>query len=128
MDRIDLHIEVGAIKFNDMASHSKQEASAVIKARVDKARRLQLERYKSDGIYFNSQLKPKHINRYCSIGSQEKQLLKQAFDKYNLSARAYDRILKVARTIADLEGSEGILVNHIAEALQHRCLDRKYTL
>jgi magnesium chelatase family protein len=128
MDRIDLHIEVGAIKFNDMASDARQEASAAIKSRVDKARKLQIERYKCDGIYFNSQLKPKHINEYCSIGAKEKQLLKHAFDKYNLSARAYDRILKVARTIADLDASEGISVHHIAEALQHRCLDRKYTI
>jgi magnesium chelatase family protein len=95
---------------------------------VNNARRTQIERYKAEGIYFNSQLKPKHINTYCSVGSREKQLLKQAFEKYNLSARAYNRILKVARTIADLENADDIAVNHIAEALQHRCLDRKYTI
>lgn len=128
MDRIDLHIEVAPIKFNDIAEGSKSESSKQIKDRVNKARRIQIERYKDDGIYFNSQLKPKHISSYCSIGSQEKQLLKHAFEKYNLSARAYNRILKVARTIADLEGSQSIYVNHIAEALQHRCLDRKYKL
>ena len=128
MDRIDLHIEVAPIKFNDMADNVKSESSKKIKERVNNARRIQIERYKNDGIYFNSQLKPKHINTYCSVGSKEKQLLKQAFEKYNLSARAYNRILKVARTIADLEGAENINVSHIAEALQHRCLDRKYTL
>lgn len=128
MDRIDLHIEVAPIKFNDIADNVKKECSKSIKERVNKARKIQIERYKADGIYFNSQLKPKHINTYCSIGSKEKQLLKNAFDKYNLSARAYNRILKVARTIADLEGTEIIQVRHIAEALQHRCLDRKYTI
>lgn len=128
MDRIDLHIEVASIKFNDMADNIKKESSKEIKERVNKARKIQVERYKTEGIYFNSQLKPKHINKYCNIGSSEKQLLKQAFEKYNLSARAYNRILKVARTIADLDCSENINVRHIAEALQHRCLDRKYTI
>jgi magnesium chelatase family protein len=128
MDRIDLHIEVAPIKFNDMADNIKRESSKQIKERVNNARKIQNERYKTDGIYFNSQLKPKHINAYCSVGSHEKQLLKQAFEKYNLSARAYNRILKVARTIADLECAVDINVKHIAEALQHRCLDRKYTI
>ncbi|MDF2891111.1 MAG: Mg chelatase, subunit ChlI [Clostridia bacterium] len=128
MDRIDLHIEVAPIKFNDITDNLKREGSKQIKERVNNARRTQIERYKMEGIYFNSQLKPKHINTYCSIGSREKQLLKQAFEKYNLSARAYNRILKVARTIADLENAEDINVSHIAEALQHRCLDRKYTI
>lgn len=128
MDRIDLHIEVAPIKFNDITETSKSESSKQIKERVNKARKIQLERYKNEGIYSNSQLKPKHIASYCNVGNQEKQLLKHAFEKYNLSARAYNRILKVARTIADLEEAENISVNHIAEALQHRCLDRKYKL
>ena len=128
MDRIDLHIEVAPIKFNDMADPVKKESSKSIKERVNRARRIQIDRYKADGIYFNSQLKPKHIITYCTVGSKEKQLLKQAFEKYNLSARAYNRILKVARTIADLDDAAGISVCHIAEALQHRCLDRKYTI
>jgi magnesium chelatase family protein len=128
MDRIDLHIEVAPIKFNDIADNVKKETSKSIKERVNMARRIQIDRYKSEGIYFNSQLKPKHINIYCNVGIKEKQLLKLAFEKYNLSARAYNRILKVARTIADLEGTEDINVRHIAEALQHRCLDRKYTI
>lgn len=128
MDRIDLHIEVAPVKFNDLADSVKSESSKQIKQRVNNARRIQNERYKNDGIYFNSQLKPKHISIHCNVGSKEKQLLKQAFEKYNLSARAYNRILKVARTIADLECADHINVNHIAEALQHRCLDRKYTI
>jgi magnesium chelatase family protein len=128
MDRIDLHIDVAPVKFSDISDASNCECSRQIKDRVNKARRIQIERYKNEGIYFNSQLKPKHIASYCSVGKDEKQLLRHAFEKYNLSARAYNRILKVARTIADLEGAEKIATNHIAEALQHRCLDRKYTL
>lgn len=128
MDRIDLHIEVNPVKFSDLTDDGKSESSISIKERVNKAREIQLDRYKKEGIYFNSQLKPKHINKYCNIGKKEKELLKSAFDKYNLSARAYNRILKVARTIADLDGSEKINTSHIAEAIQHRTLDKKYIL
>lgn len=125
MDRIDLHIEVQPVKFSEISGGSVPESSAEIRARVNSARRRQLERYKDEGIYFNSQLKPKHMARFCSIGSKEKELLKSAFDRFNLSARAYNRILKVARTIADLDNCEDINVNHVAEAIQHRSLDRK---
>lgn len=128
MDRIDLHIEVKQVKFNDLSSDSKIESSSSIKERVNKAREIQLKRYANEGIYFNSQLKPKHINKYCKIGQKEKALLKSAFEKYNMSARAYNRILKVARTIADLDNSENIKIEHIAEAIQHRTLDKKYML
>jgi len=128
MDRIDLHIEVPSVKFSDISGSTKGESSAVIKKRINKARKRQLERYKGDGIYFNSQLKPKQTEIYCSIGKKEKVLLKNAFERFNLSARAYNRILKVARTIADIEGSDDIKLDYIAEAIQHRSLDRKYTL
>lgn len=128
MDRIDLHIEVPSVNFNDISGSSQGESSASIKKRINKARMVQLERYEGEGIYFNSQLKSKQMTVYCSIGKKEKELLKNAFDRFNLSARAYNRILKVARTIADLEGSEDIKLDHIAEAIQHRSLDRKYTL
>lgn len=128
MDRIDLHIEVPSVNFNDISGGPGGEASSVIKERIDKARQLQLARYEKDGIYFNSQLRPKHMSKYCLIGKQEKELLKSAFDRYNLSARAYNRILKVARTIADLDASTEIKLDHIAEAIQHRSLDRKYSL
>lgn len=128
MDRIDLHIEVPSVNFNDISGGSKGECSASIKNRINKARKLQLARYEKEGFYFNSQLKPKQMVVYCAVGKKEKELLKNAFDRYNLSARAYTRILKVARTIADLENSENIKLDHIAEAIQHRSLDRKYTL
>ena len=128
MDRIDLHIEVPSVKFDDISGSSKGECSASIKERINRARKLQLDRYEREGFYFNSQLKPKQMAVYCTIGRKEKELLRNAFDRYNLSARANTRILKVARTIADLENSEKINLDHIAEAIQHRSLDRKYTL
>ncbi len=128
LDRIDLHIEIKPVKFDDITSKSEQEGSIEIKSRINKARDIQLERYNNEGILFNSQLKPKHINKYCNIGKKEKELLKVAFEKFNLSARAYNRILKVSRTIADLDQSEDIMEKHIAEAIQHRSLDRKYTI
>ncbi|MDD3704680.1 MAG: YifB family Mg chelatase-like AAA ATPase [Clostridiaceae bacterium] len=128
LDRIDLHIEVPPVGFNDISCSAAEESSAAMKSRINKARKRQLERYEKDGIYFNSQLKPKQIPAYCTIGKKEKELLKNAFERFNLSARAYNRILKVARTIADLEGSENIKTDNIAEAIQYRSLDRKYTL
>ncbi len=128
LDRLDLHIEVSPVKFNDIANDTKEESSKSIKKRIDNARQMQLDRYSKDGIYFNSQLKPKHMQLYCNIGKKEKEILKAAFERFNMSARAYNRILKVARTIADLDGEEQINTSHIAEAIQHRCLDRKYTL
>lgn len=128
LDRIDLHIEVPSVNFNDISGDSKGESSASIKKRINKARLRQLERYEKENIYFNSQLKPRQMAVYCNIGRKEKELLRQAFERFNLSARAYNRILKVARTIADLEGTDDIKLDHIAEAIQHRSLDRKYML
>lgn len=126
MDRIDLQVEVKPLKFQDMSDKAVSENSETIKKRVNNARLIQLERYKNQGIFSNSQLKPKHMSIYCKIGTKEKDLLREAFDKFNLSARAYNRILKVARTIADLEDSRDLNINHIAEAIQHRTLDKKY--
>ncbi|MCK9216575.1 MAG: YifB family Mg chelatase-like AAA ATPase [Firmicutes bacterium] len=126
MDRIDLQVEVKALKFHDLDETSKSESSESIRKRINIARQIQLERYNNQGIFSNSQLKPKHMSKYCKIGKTEKNLLKEAFDKFNLSARAYNRILKVARTIADLESCESIKIHHIAEAIQHRTLDKKY--
>lgn len=128
MDRIDLQVEVKALKFHDLSDSFKSESSDVIRERVNKARQIQLERYKNQGIFSNSQLRPKHMNIYCKIGKKERNILKEAFDKFNLSARAYNRILKVARTIADLQNCENININHIAEAIQHRTLDKKYII
>ena len=126
LDRIDIHVEVPSVSYSDLASDSAEESSEQIKKRVEKARLVQHERYKEEGIYTNSQLSSSMIRKYCRISPEIKEVLRGAFDNLGLSARAHDRILKVARTIADLEGAEEITVNHIAEAIQYRSLDRKF--
>lgn len=126
LDRIDLHIEVPAVEFDALGSKAKSESSADIKRRVDKARELQLKRYAGTGIFSNSRLTAAMIDEVCELGSEEKELLKTAFDALGLSARAHNRILKVARTIADLAGEERIKKEHLAEAIRYRSLDRKF--
>jgi magnesium chelatase family protein len=125
MDRIDIHIEVPAIKFNEISSDTAGEASSAIRDRVTRARGMQQERFRNDGIYANAQMKPRHIRKYCRIDDACQSLMEKAMDRLGLSARAYNRVLKVARTIADLEGSEGIASQHVAEAIQYRSLDRR---
>lgn len=126
LDRIDIHIEVNSIKYEKLKSEETLESSNDIRKRVNRARKLQQERYKEDNIFSNSELTPKLINKYCKLGLEEKNLLENAFNKMGLSARAYGRILKVSRTIADLDGCESIGKKHIAEAIQYRSLDKKY--
>jgi magnesium chelatase family protein len=125
MDRIDIHIEVPAIKFNEISSDTIGEPSASIRDRVTRARVAQFERFKGDGIYANAHMKPRHIRKYCKIDSDCQALMEKAMNKLGLSARAYNRILKVARTIADLEASDRIASHHISEAIQYRSLDRR---
>lgn len=125
LDRIDIHIEVPSLKYDELKSTQPGESSEEIRARINNARRLQLERFKSKRkIYCNAHLGSKHIRKYCSIDDQSQSLLKTAIERFGLSARAYDKVLKVARTIADLENSENIKVQHIAEAIQYRSLDK----
>ncbi len=126
LDRIDLHIEVPAVKYEDLESKAQGEASADIKSRVNRARQLQLERYGKNGVYSNSQLTPELIAEHCGLDSEANELLKSAYEALGLSARAHNRILKVSRTIADLEGSPDIKTEHIAEAIQYRALDKKF--
>jgi len=126
LDRFDIHLEVRPISFEKLAGNFVGESSAEIKKEVDKARNIQLERYKKIDIYCNAQLSSKQIRDYCKLTKYQKAMLKDAFSTLSLSARAYDRILKVARTIADLDGEENILDNHLAEAIQYRNLDRQY--
>ncbi len=126
LDRIDIQVEVSQVKYKKLASEDRIETSEEIKKRVDKARKIQLERYKKDGIFSNSELTPSLSNIYCKLDLKSKEIVQNAFDKLGLSARAYGRILKVARTIADLDGKENIEAKHIAEAIQYRSLDRKY--
>jgi len=126
LDRIDLHVEVTPVSFSELSTTAIGESSEVIRNRVIKAREIQSERYKDkESVYANAQISSKTIKEICEIDSVGKDLLKNAMDKLGLSARAYDRILKVARTIADLEGSENIKSEHLAEAIQYRSLDRE---
>ena len=126
LDRIDIQIEVTPVKYKKLDSGEHIETSKDIKKRVDKARQIQRDRYKEEKIYSNSQLTPKLIEKYCKLDKTGRDILQSAFEKLGLSARAYGRILKVARTIADLDDSENIEQKHIAEAIQYRSLDKKY--
>ena len=126
LDRIDLHVEVEAVDYKSLDSSGPEESSEDIRERVNKARKIGYERYKEHGIYSNSELTPELIEKYCKLGEKERKILEEAFDKMGFSARAYGRILKVARTIADLEESENIQVSHLVEAIQYRTLDRKF--
>lgn len=126
LDRIDIQIEVTPVKYKKLDSNENIETSKQIKQRVDMARQIQRNRYKEEKIYSNSQLTPKLIEKYCKLDTEGKNILQAAFEKLGLSARAYGRILKVARTIADLDQSKEIKQKHIAEAIQYRSLDKKY--
>jgi magnesium chelatase family protein len=126
LDRIDLHVEVTPVAFTELSSTQQYEKSDCIRARVIKAREIQAARYKDrEGVYANAQMSSKMLKEICIISSVGQNLLKVAMEKLNLSARAYDRILKVSRTIADLSESEEIKPEHLAEAIQYRSLDRE---
>lgn len=126
LDRIDLHVEVTPVPFSDLSKNENCESSSQIRERVIRAREIQAERYQTmEGIYANAQMSSKLLKEICVISQAGQTLLKAAMDKLNLSARAYDRILKVSRTIADLAGSNEIKVEHLAEAIQYRSLDRE---
>ena len=126
LDRIDLHIEVQKVEYIEFKKEKHVESSEEIRKRVNKAKKVQLERYKNENIYSNSQLTTRLMEKYCILDELSRNMLEQAFKKLNLSARAYTRILKVARTIADLDNQKNIQLNHLAEAIQYRSLDRKY--
>lgn len=126
LDRIDIQLEIKPVKFSELEKKSKEESSEEIKKRVNKAKQIQLKRYENYNIYSNSELLPSMIEKFCEIDHKSKELLEKAFKDMKLSARAYNKILKVARTIADLDEKENILQIHVAEAIQYRNLDRKY--
>ncbi len=126
LDRIDIHVEVEPVSYQKLDKQEKEESSEEIRKRVNKARQIAKERYKEYKIYSNSELTQELIQKYCKIGTKEREVLKNAFEKLGLSARAYNRILKLSRTIADLDDKENIEVKHIAEAIKYRELDRKY--
>jgi magnesium chelatase family protein len=126
LDRIDIHIEVPAVKYKELASKSAGEKSETVRERVIAAREIQQRRFAgSKHIFSNADMGSKEIKEFCQIDSAGEELLKMAMTKLGLSARAYDRILKVSRTIADLERSEKILPQHLSEAIQYRSLDRE---
>lgn len=126
LDRIDLHVEVTPVPFSELSTLRPQENSEAIRDKVIKAREIQEERYKNNnGVYCNAQMSSKMLKEICVISTAGQNLLKTAMERLNLSARAYDRILKVSRTIADLAASADIKIEHLAEAIQYRSLDRE---
>ncbi len=124
LDRIDIHLEVPAVPYRELSTEHQGERSGAIRQRVLKARQLQIKRFGADRIYSNGRMKTRHIKKHCKLGPEAQALLDSAMQKLALSARAYTRILKLSRTIADMEGSGDILAHHIAEAIQYRTLDR----
>ena len=124
LDRIDIHIEVPNVKFESF-NNKEEENSATIRERVNKVREIQKNRYKECGIFTNSELTPKLIEKFCQLGNSSKQILEKYFEKNKLSARSYSKILKIARTIADLENSKNIQDSHVLEALRYRLFDKR---
>lgn len=126
LDRLDIHIEVPQVDFNKLSADEKAESSKDIKARVNKARAIQNKRFEGTSVTCNAKMTPSMTREFCKLNEQCKQMLERCFDSLGLSARAYDKILRIARTIADLDGSENIELEHITEAVQYRALDRKF--
>ena len=124
MDRIDIHLEVPRLKLENLTDKRRGEPSEETRKRVDSAREVQKSRYKPDGIWFNAHLESKDLDKYCMMDKESEELLKLAILELGISARAYDKILKVSRTIADLDGKETIEAHHISEAISYRSLDR----
>ncbi len=126
VDRIDIQVEVDAVPYDDLTGHSVEESSAEIKIRVEMARESQRQRFSDENIFFNAQMDAKMIRKYCVLNKEASDFMESVYSALNLSARAHSRILKMSRTIADLEKCDNIEVNHLAEAVNYRSLDRKY--
>ncbi|MDD4893869.1 MAG: YifB family Mg chelatase-like AAA ATPase [Candidatus Omnitrophica bacterium] len=126
LDRIDIHIEVPPARYQELTSVGPAENSAQIKERVDKARSIQRERLKGERAFYNARMNHRQVRKFCALGKEENELLKMAMSELNFSARAYDKILKVSRTIADLAESQDIKAGHLSEAIQYRSLDRDF--
>jgi magnesium chelatase family protein len=127
LDRIDIHCEVPSVGFRELDDSARGESSEAVKERVDRARSVQAERFRGTGVYSNSRMEPQDIRQFCRLESNSRDLLETAVERLGLSARAYTRVLKVARSIADLEATEGITLAHVSEAIQYRTLDRPVT-
>jgi len=126
LDRIDLCVEAGRVDYENLTEQKKGEASAEIRMRVCRVRNLQKERYEGKKIRRNTQLEGELLKKYCALGTKEEAMMRQAFERFSLTARSYHRILRVARTIADLDGREKISEEHLSEALGYRMVDKKY--
>jgi magnesium chelatase family protein len=127
LDRIDIHVDVPAVRFKELSGEGNpSESSSEIRSRVLAARERQRERLSSEGVFSNAQMSPRHIRRFCRLDAECERMLESAMTRLGLSARAYDRIHKVSRTIADLEGKGEIAAPHVAEAVGYRSLDRTY--
>jgi len=126
LDRIDLHIEVPALEYKELTGQGQGESSREIRRRVNQARKIQEDRYQGSGIFCNAYLETGQLKKHCALDEDSSKLIEMAINNLGLSARAYDCILKVARTIADLDGEKEIRSNHVAEAIQYRSLDREY--
>jgi magnesium chelatase family protein len=126
LDRIDIQLEVPRVEFRDMVSRNEGESSAEIRKRVGRARERQIQRLRGRKIYGNAQMGTREVKRYCQVDDEGRELLEMAVNRLGFSARAYTRILKVARTIADLAGEDNISAVHISEAIQYRILDRYF--
>ena len=125
MDRIDLHVDVPTVEYKTIASGETGESSAVVRERVEKARAIQRDRFaKEKGVHTNAGMTPRLIRKHCELDAEGAGFLEHAMTSMNFSARAHDRILKVARTLADLKGTEKVLSNHVLEAINYRTLDR----
>ena len=125
LDRIDLHIEVPAVEYRDVASERAEENSAAIRERIIRARQLQQKRFRNDAkVNCNARMATRHLKEHCKLNQDSQELIRVAMNELHLSARAYDRILKVSRTIADLDGKSDISPEHVSEAIQYRTFDR----
>lgn len=125
LDRIDIHLEVAPVNYRELAGGGEGETSEAIRGRVISARAVQEERFRATGIHANADMGPKDLKKFCRLGRPARELLERAMEELGLSARAWDRILKVSRTIADLAGAEELAPEHVSEAIQYRVLDRK---
>jgi magnesium chelatase family protein len=126
LDRIDIHIDMPAVRFQELRQEAGGESSDAIRARVIATRERQLQRFEGEKIYCNAQMSSRQIRKYCDLSPESERMLESAMNRLGLSARAHDRILKVARTIADLVGEENVSSDHLSEAIQYRSLDRSY--